>query len=1177
MVKKEKLNLDKEVSEKKEKEPVQTLTGAVVGILHSITKVKDLRDAVALLVQAQEMEKQGKKKEAKDLALKIFQQLKGVGANLDDIPEVGGLKTLVVKGEYGKLAKIVTKHGKKIKVNKPSGIWKELDDDVVKTGETLDLLQKRKTNAVVAGKITEGSVILGDSAKNVDERAVEIARTERDLSVELQTKVEELVTRLEGVLAEGEKEELKKEWNEVVAEIKFSGRAEVSLNDVENVKKELMQILERDDNWNEAIAEVKKGINKGDNKLDSLSKAYKDKGSSTALIVRTKELARLLVGIESKLKQGVSFEQVCTDLGPQEVNTVRQWMRGLGKKDGEVGYDLVISELGEKVFGGQEGQRLLVRFMENVNAGYEVAQETKADADMESRFGGEAGHRLRAGEPLVIDPRTGGPAFGLEEGASGMSRRGLDFLREVSGDADWVQDWVQAETAEQYQKAQEKQHATYRAEMMNVSFDALMEDEGVSQDFKDLLDVESFSKGQVARIRAEFRNDPEKRARFQALWLQEMLTAQRLIAYEGVFQGAHYDARITRYNTLMSIMDISTSIKGYAKLQGQAFNIVDLQQNSYLDEAALEGLIKPLLSQGPDFRVEHMFKTNRENIYVFDKDGVKRSIGDIGLYDVVHKLKMRVEDVGERAAMEMPRGITRHYGTMMERHSEEALRTRNRKTIFFSLMNDLGVNLTDVDEIQKDMVYNMYQSYLDEGIYYLWAKKQLHQAVGNASFEKNKFDLCQALPEMLYKTDPFLVLKYFQRYSVGGQLKDAFVFGDSGMRDEVSMAPNDYAQHLLEADTNNLGAPGIRQVFFGNRKDSKTEEYVNWFAQTMKESIFHYGYYDKNRKVTMVSRIGSSKNIRSGTRRPDAEIIDKLREKESPKGFVKAIDWGTKDNPGIFAKLVVDPKLVAKLTSNELSPEQKWDVFIGRFGEDYLNMESASAKRVEHMSKYGLTQHFTWYKNYLAWQLAPVNNTKIIDMFTPLAAVNAGIAPIIAEHHLEFQGWGNEKLGRKELGGGRTRRVKRNENGQIQFDTSYGFLGEGDSEWAGLDDEEIRNDRGILDPVQRGSIFEASGVAGYQDEFALKALAEDMFRAGLLTEGVYKHFYKEDFAKSLFWAKKKGLLPNLWNWVTGEILFEYMGNVWFGIPGHMLREAWWEPTKETGGNLLKYITGSGGH
>jgi hypothetical protein len=211
--------------------------------------------------------------------------------------------------------------------------------------------------------------------------------------------------------------------------------------------------------------------------------------------------------------------------------------------------------------------------------------------------------------------------------------------------------------------------------MMNVSFEALKNDKDVPQELKDFLDFEAFTSGEVVGLKDKFKNKKD-REKFESLWLQEMLYAQRLIAYEGVFQnpGAHQDARVTRYNTLMSIMDVSTELKGVAKFQGQMFSMVDMQQNSFLDEEALSALVKPWTSQGPDFRLEHLLKVHRENIYIQDKKGNRVNIGDISTYDVVHKLKMRVENPEERAALGLTGNISRHYGTMLEMYSDETKR-----------------------------------------------------------------------------------------------------------------------------------------------------------------------------------------------------------------------------------------------------------------------------------------------------------------------------------------------------------------------------------------------------------------------------------------------------------------------------------------------------------------------
>lgn len=1190
--------VDIDLGVKKESGPVETLTDAVTGILTSVLKIKDLRGAMVELNKAQKLKDSGDKAGAKKLSLEVFDQLKKVGENAGDLPERLTVQALVNGGNYGELAKIIADKREEIEVKNQTGLLKTMTDKTKSVEEILKSSAKKRKSAEVTKNELEMRSLPKTTAETVRGSAIELSTLELELSRRVQEKVEHLAVEVGAELDKTEQKDLLEKWEEVKVEMSFGGRSEVSLSDVVSVREKMGEI------WKEAVQsgqnaaiEAKKGAREVDkntkrkiNKFEKLLKEnLEDKGWAIAVAGRTKELAGVLGGIEKKLRMGLSFEKICEDLKPNEVEPIQQWMRSLGKKKGENGYDPVISEISEEILKDEGGRKLLLRFMTNVQIRYDESRWKKTEAEMASR-GFDATDlrgRMMRGEPLIYDAPDR-PHFGGREGASGTSQSGREFLGAVSGEVDYVQEWLLKNADEARLLQYRTDRANYRAEMMNVGFEALKNDKDVPQELKDFLDFDAFTRGEVVGLKNEFRNNPEARARFQSLWLQEMLYAQRLIAYEGVFQnpGAHQDARVTRYNTLMSIMDVSTELKGVAKFQGQMFSMVDMQQNSFLDEEALSALTKPWTSQGPDFRLEHLLKVHRENIYAQDKNGKRINIGDISTYDVVHKLKMRVENSEERVALGLTGNISRHYGTMMERFSDEDKRGEARKVIFFSLLKDIGVDVGKLDSEQKNWVYARYQSYLDEGINYMFVHKELHQAIGNASLKPSEpgksgeYKLPQGLPEMLYKSDPKLVMDYFRIYSVGGASKDAFVVGDSGMRDHITMAMADYANHLLFAETSIQGAPGIRDAFFAGRYDAKSNEYVEWMSKTMKESIFHNGYHDKNRPVTLSTKMGDSKEITSGTRLPDAEVIDKLVLAKPPAGFVEAIDWGTKDNLGVFTKIVVDPKLVRQLTGNELNAQQKWDLFIYRYGEDYYNMQSAGAKRMDHMTKYGLTSHFTWYKAYLDWQAAPVNNTKAIEAMKPAASVNAGIVPHLVNNFLEYQNWANEKLGWKIAGGGKTERVKKDESGKIQFDTKYGFLGEdasGCSEWPGMDSEPLVNDSKITDPIQKNSVNSASGIAGYQDEFAMKNLAEDFFHAGMMTEHTYNHWYKEDFVKSFFWAKKKGLLPNLWNWATGEVFFEYMGNVWFGIPGHMLREAWTEPTKEELSNLWKYFTGSGGH
>jgi len=1182
---------DIDLGVKKESGAAETLTDAVTGILTSVLKIKDLRGAMVELNKAQQLKDSGDKVGAKKLSLAVFDRLKQVGENVEDLPEKLAVQALVKGGNYAELAKIIEEKRKEIDASGQAGLWKTVVDKTKNIEDSLKGSEKKRKSAEVTKDEAAMVSLPKETAEIVRDSAIDLSKLELDLSRRVQERVEQLTVEVGAELDKTQQKDLLEKWEEVKIEMSFAGRSEVSLEDVVIVREKMGEI------WKEALQsgqnaalEAKKGAKEVDkstkikiNKFEKLLKEnLEDKGWSIAVAGRTKELAGVLGGIEKKLRMGLSFEQICEDLKPNEIGSIQQWMRSLGKKKGQIGYDPVISEISEEVLKDEGGRKLLFRFMANVQIRYDEAQWRRTEEEMGSRgFAAEdLKGRVMRGEPLLYDGDQ--PHFGLREGMSGTNRSGREFLGAVSGDVDYVHEWLLKNASEAELLKYKQDRANYRAEMMNVSFEALKNDKDVPQELKDYLDFDAFTRGEVVGLKKEFRNNPEARARFQALWLQEMLYAQRLIAYEGVFQnpGAHQDARVTRYNTLMSIMDVSTELKGVAKFQGQMFSMVDMQQNSFLDEEALSALVKPWTSQGPDFRLEHLLKVHRENIYVQDKKGKRINIGDISTYDVVHKLKMRVENADERAALGITGNISRHYGTMMERFSDEEKRGEARKVIFFSLLKDIGVDVGKLDTEQKNWVYTRYQSYLDEGINYMFVHKELHQAIGNASLNPNEYKLPQGLPEMLYKSDPKLVMDYFRIYSVGGASKDAFVVGDSGMRDHITMAMPDYGNHLFFAETTTQGAVGIRDAFFAGRNDAKSNEYVAWMGKTMKESIFHNGYHDSKRPVTLSTKMGDHKEITSGTRLPDAEVIDNLLKAKPPAGFVEAIDWGTKDNPGVFAKIVVDPKLVRQLTSNELNPQQKWDLFIRRYGEDYYNMQSAGAKRMDHMTKYGLGSHFTWYKAYLDWQSAVVNNTKAIEAMKPASAVNATIVPHLVNNFLEYQTWANEKLGWRIAGGGKTERVKKDASGKIQFDTKYGFLGEdasGCSEWPGMDSEPLVNDSKITDPIQNRSVNSASGVAGYEDEFAMKNLAEDFFHAGMMTENTYNHWYKEDFVKSFFWAKKKGILPNLWNWATGEVFFEYMGNVWFGIPGHMLREAWTEPTKEELSHLWKYFSGGGGH
>lgn len=1191
-------NQPEKLVEVKEKRPTDSLVDSLTGIFTSVLKVKDLRSANAAIQEAQKLKDRGESDKARDMVLAVFGKLKSIGKS-DELPARSKIEAMVSSGDYDGLARMVESGKKDIQATGDKGSWKQAADGVEQAENSLRSFAKEKVrlegdlkrNESAGSRVSEGKRLLKESSVKMNEKSLELAQTEAKLNITVVENVERLLGELVEEDGLKHKRKLKKGLKDLKMDMLLSERAELSISDVKKTREKLAEVWQEmvSTNADEMVGKVVKGKRRKERHSRAkirwterfVGQFVDRKAAAVAVTARSRQLAEVMMVIEHKLEQGVDFDRTCAELSPEQVRPIQEWLFGMGKKEGQAGYDPVLSELTEELLQDPEANRLLARFMKNVDVGYYKYQEQQAATQMRNRGmrvpGPEVGGYVRNYEdPMIIDPVTGRPVYGRSGERAEFDQGGVDFLRD-SWEAPWVKQLLAAKTEEEKKLAYEAQRVAYRQEMMNVNFESLAND---VPELAHYLDLEAVTEGNPVRMKVEYRNNEVEKEKFQKLWLQQMMFEQRMIAYEGVFQGANQDARITRYNTLMQIMDVGTELKGLAKNHSQMFGAVDKQQNSFLNEDGLTELVGMWVGQGPDFRLEDMLKEHREKLYVFNKEGKRIEVGgDVGMYDFVHKLKMRVT-AEDRVAFNklyeadgddlMPENMSRHYGTMMLRRVESGKRTADRKLIFFSVMKDLEIDVDSLEDYQRDFLFSKYQSYLDMGINYLWTHKELHQAVGNASFKKNKYELPQGLPEMLYKADPKLVMDYFRIYSVGGASKDAWVFGDSGMRDHITMATKDFANHLLYVDTTTQGAPGALKTFFGGREENR--KHAEFLTKAMGEAIFHHGYFDKENMVSLSTKIGDKSNMISGTRLPDAETIDRLRDVEVSEEFVRAIEWGTAENPGVFAKIVKNPQLVAKLTSSELSAREKWNAFIGRYGEDYYSTTTANAKRMDHFTKYGLKTHFKWYAAQLAWQAAPTNNAKALEALQPSSAVNAGITPNLVDNFMLYTNWANQKLGRKWLGGKKTVRVKRDADDRIQFRTDVGMLGEGDSEWPMMAEEELVNDSSLNDPIQKDSVNGAANVGGYEDELAIKNLLEDFQRAGMYPPEKFAKYVKEHIYKSYFWGEKQSPLVNLWRIATLDVFFEYMGNVWFNLPGHLLREAWKETTDEELKKIWKYFS-----
>jgi hypothetical protein len=335
-------------------------------------------------------------------------------------------------------AKIIQEKREEINTGERQGPWKTVSDKTIEAEEVLKNASKKRKSAEATKDEPAMLSLRPETAGLVQERAIELSVLESELSRLAQERVERLAVEVGAELDKTQRKDLLEKWEEVKVEMSFGGRSEVSLNDVVDVREKMGEIWKESINsGNNAVLKAKEGAMKIDGKSKReigkferlLKNNLKDKGWAIAVAGRTKELAGIMGGIESKLRTGLSFEQVCENLKPNDLAAIQQWMRSLGKKKGEIGYDPVISEISEEILKDESGQKLLLRFMDNIQIRIDEAQWKKTETEMASR-GFETTDlrgRMMRGEPLIYDSPDQ-PHFGSPERLSGTTLSGREWL-----------------------------------------------------------------------------------------------------------------------------------------------------------------------------------------------------------------------------------------------------------------------------------------------------------------------------------------------------------------------------------------------------------------------------------------------------------------------------------------------------------------------------------------------------------------------------------------------------------------------------------------------------------------------------------------------------------------------------------------------------------------------------
>jgi len=1217
--------------------PVTELAKATESLVGLLQKINDLGDASKAIAHAETLYKSGEVGKAKELVGGIFRRLKQIGRAPEGL-DIAKVQKRLSEGNYAKLAeeiKGVKDGGVAAKLKEPENLIKRISE--VKKDRPLDTVQKLNNATINEKLITDIDSEVATEKKKIDIEEVKVQKeftklldlVEKSAILDEQKEFETLRANIEAGLV-GEID-IKKHIGKLREEIQLKVEAKV-----------VRDVSSRETSDNEMAEELKKG----DIKSAKKGLVEKIKHSIKGDQIFTSRLQKLVVGmdkVEKDIERGIGLQEAVRSLAPDQIREVRAILSSLGEVVDETErspyYDPQYVDFVESLNLQTEEIIGLRKTLEIIDVEYQRESLTSP-----ASRAGEAVSRRRRGEPEPALDEDGRVLGGMELGLMGEDERRDEYEKGVkqfnelftpTSDGGFVERSMESQLiaklsdAERYAYSKLEQRESFLNINMKELFDYIKKVDtkrldnfkGKPEDFTryyDVIDHEYYREHGVAKLEDRFMSPAEgskeqaEKAEFEMWWYQEASFNQRGLAYEGLFEKRNQSLRMQRLNSLMEIVGVSTSKKGLANWMSMSYGTIDQQNNSYVNAEFMGKLATFWTNQGVDFRLEDGLKQYREEIGLA-KDGMRQNILDaegnvvsISVMDTVRFMEQHITDPELRAKLGIPTWWKGKVGTMIYKYSESGKRDETRRIIWDHFMEkELGAIIKGEEKIgdadQKD-IYNRYSLMFDLGFQYHVVHKSLNTMIGNASFEKGDIELPAACAEMHIKLDPLAYPKLFvPRFQfLGAQLKEAFSLYEIGVRDHVTMAPQDYASLYTETsigkggefrkNTNN-GAPTIGATFLGERTDADA-----LVAETEIHEIFN-GVYKKDKKGKKTSKlikegalwhwgikpgegVGNATDIylqlgvygdqKSSYRRSAGEITKKLLENTPSKPTLEMMNWDR------YFDIVKNPR-VKRLIEAQKTPEGKWRAFAETFGEHSFHHATASAKRsADQPIKYGVENVIKYQETFLTFAEDYANPEKFDALLNVPTAVNNGIVPGIATRNLKFVIEISEVMGKKWLGGGSTERFERDEkNNTIKVDTSYGLNGVGDNEWPSIKTETIWNDKAPWNPIQHKNTPGSVGV-GYQVD---KQLFLDLIKAerakGRLPDEIFSHLYKE-IVNSGWYEPKLGFIVNAYNFVRMESLFEWLGPQ-LGISGHELRHIITENTEKTTEKFLHYLNGGGGH
>ncbi|EKD80083.1 MAG: hypothetical protein ACD_40C00211G0009 [uncultured bacterium] len=1206
--------------------PASAMAKATESLISLLQKINDLGDAKKAIVHAKDLYNSGdttKANKAKELTLGIFKRLQQIGKAPEGL-DIAKVQQHLTAGKYTELAdsmKETKDKGDASKLKNPETLIRRIA--IVKKDKPLDKAQQVANEAINNDLVKEINDEVGARKKAVDKEEEDVQKEFKSLLmlVEKKASVEEkkelgLIRANIEAGAVGEVD-TKKQIEKLRREIKDKVEAKIKNDEVDNTgaKNRVAEDLLAG-----KTTEARKGL--------VARVKHSKKGEQVFADLRLKTLVEGMDKVVNSIDQGIGLHEAVRELHPKEIREVRALLSSLEAipdvDERSPYYDEQYVEFVNGLHLGSEEILGLKKMLESVDVQY-------AQAELNRSAPGERGSRSttrRFAEPEPVLDDKGRVLGGMELGLLSEDERKIEYekglekfneLFEPTSDGGYRERSLESQLLAKVKEVERYgyQRLEQRESFLNINMKDLFDymeqsDKTNGTAHHEMIDHDYYLKHGVAKLRDEFMSPAEgseaakQKKEFEQWWYQEVSFNQRGLAYEGLFERRNQSPRMARLNSLMEIIGVSTSKKGLANWMAMSYGTIDQQNNSYVNEEFMGKLAGAWTNQGVDFRLEDMLKEYREeisfadndtrnNIYLsFDKTrpNKEREKASISVFDTTSFMQKEITDKELRSKLGIPDWWHGKYGTMIYKYSESAKRGETRRIIWdHFLEKELGVDMSSLNGNEDD-IFNRYSLMFDLGFQYSVVHKQLHQMIGNASFQKGELELPGAAAEMHLKLDPLAYPKLFApRFQfLNVQLKEAWALFDPGVRDYVTMAPQDYAAHFTEKSIGkdgefrkftNEGAMTIGATFLGEKTDpaaiaaeNELREIFNGqydkSEKLVKEgALWHWGLEPgkgKNKEMDAYLQLGVYGDQKSSFRRSASEVTKRLLVNQPSRATLEMMNWDT------YCEMAKNPAMTRMIKAAK-TPEEKWRVFAETFGEHSFNHTAPAAKRSgDHPVKYGVERYNKHVEAFLAWTEDPFNQEKFDALLNVPTAVNAGIVAGLAEKNLKFVMMLRERMGRGELGGGSMRRFKRHQGkNTITMDTSVGLGGDGDNEWPAIETEKIKNNNWLfIDPIQNKSIPESLGIGVPEDSQIILDLLKGQRAKGRIPDDMYRKFYRE-IVNGVLWEPKKGVIINVYNLLTLTALTDWLGPQ-LGITGYELRKVIWENTEKTGSNLWKYLS-----